>query len=83
MNTPPIDYLYDPDTVAARLAGLPRIQAILRDSYRAGLPSMALPKLLKSRREIVRVLGRHDLYEHLDRLLEEISRRSDVRSRHV
>lgn len=77
MNTPPIDYLYDPDTVAARLAGLPRIQAILRDSYRAGLPSVAFPKLLKSRREVVRVLGRHDLYEHLDRLLEEIEQLLD------
>lgn len=71
MNTPPIDYLYDPDKVSARLAGLPRIQAILRGSHLAGLPSVAFPSLLKTRREVLRVLGRHDLYEHLDRLLEE------------
>jgi hypothetical protein len=67
----PIEYLYDPDTVSARLAGLPRIQAILRGS-RVGQPSVSFPRLLKTRREILRVLGRHDLYAHLDRLLEEI-----------
>jgi hypothetical protein len=74
MQAPPIEYLFDPELVADRLAGLPRIHAILRDPRTEGVPATAFPKLRKTRREILRVLGRHNLYDHLDRLLNEIER---------
>jgi hypothetical protein len=72
MHTPPIEYLFDPELVADRLADLPRIQAILRDPHSDGVSAVSFPKLRKTRREILRVLGRHNLYEHLDLLLNEI-----------
>jgi hypothetical protein len=71
MQTPPIEYLFDPELVANRLRDLPGIAAILRDPYQEGVPSLAFPKRRKTRREIVRVIGRHNLYDHLDRLLNE------------
>jgi hypothetical protein len=72
MQLPPIEYLFDPQLVADRLRRLPRITAIVREPAREGAESVAFPRLRKTRREIVRVIGRHQLYEHLDRLLNEI-----------
>lgn len=74
MQTPPIEYLYDPELVAERLVRLPRMQALLRDAPSQAAESTAFPKLRKTRREILRVLGRHHLYDHLDQLLNEIER---------
>jgi hypothetical protein len=72
LQAPPIEYLFDPQLVKERLGQLPRLALLLRDPLHSAPQSAAFPKLRKTRREIVRVIGRDGLYEHLDRLLNEL-----------
>ena len=58
MDAPLIEYLFNPELISDRLAGLPRTRAILRNPHDDGVPAISFPKLRKTRREILRVLGR-------------------------
>lgn len=67
-------YLYNPKRVAARLSSLPRTAELIHGGKRDGVVSKAFPTLLMTRREILRILGRADVYPHLDALLSVLER---------
>ena len=65
-------YLFDPELIEARIAPLPRTAKLIHAKKRTGAPSAAFPKLHKTEREILRILGRARLYGHLDQLLQSL-----------
>jgi hypothetical protein len=67
-------YLFDPETVQERIRPLPRTAELIHLKKRVGEESLAFPRLQKTEREILRVLGRANLYEHLDDLLASLER---------
>jgi hypothetical protein len=71
-RTPP--YLFNPETVEARIAPLPRTAKLIHEKKRVGEQSAAFPRLQKTEREILRILGRANLYSHLDELLKSLER---------
>jgi hypothetical protein len=67
-------YLFNPATVEARIASLPLTAALIHEKKRAGEPSDAFPALEITDREILRILGRSEIYAHLDELLKSLER---------
>jgi hypothetical protein len=67
-------YLFDPEIVDDRVSALPLTARLIHEKKRTGQPSAAFPKLQKSAREILRVLGRAHAYEHLQELLQTLER---------
>jgi hypothetical protein len=67
-------YLFDPERVEARIASLPRTASLIHQNKRAASSSAAFPRLSKTHREVLRILGRANLYAHLDELLESLER---------
>jgi hypothetical protein len=67
-------YLFNPETVESRIASLPQTAKLIHAKKRAGEPSAAFPCLQKTEREILRILGRANLYPHLDELLRSLER---------
>jgi hypothetical protein len=65
-------YLFNPGVVEARIAPLPRTAELIHKKKRAGEQSTAFPALQTTEREIMRILGRADLYQHLDELLQSL-----------
>lgn len=65
-------YLFDPGVVEARIAPLPRTAGLIHAKKRIGAPSAVFPKLHRTEREILRILGRARLYGHLDQLLQSL-----------
>lgn len=65
-------YLFHPATVEKRIAGLPRVGELVHSKMRRGEPSAAFPELEKTKREILRILGRAEGYPHLDTLLRTL-----------
>lgn len=65
-------YLVNPETVETRIAPLPRTAKLIHAKKRVGDPSIAFPQLQKTGREILRILGRANTYEHLDELLRSL-----------
>src|SRR5579884_3234140 len=73
MNIRP-PYLFDPETVEERVAPLPLTAKLIHEKKRVGDPSNAFPKLQTTQREILRILGRAHVYDHLDELLQSLER---------
>lgn len=67
-------YLFDPSLVEERIRSLPATERLVHRRKRTGGPSQAFPRLLKTDSEILRILGRANLYDHLDDLLESLER---------
>lgn len=67
-------YLFDPETVEERIRPLPRTAELIHAKKRVGERSVAFPRLQKTDREILRVLGRANGYKHLDELLGSLER---------
>jgi hypothetical protein len=62
-------YLFSPVAVEERIMSLPRVGDLLGKHLRDGEPSAAYPMLLKTDREILRILGRSEGFPRLDALL--------------
>ena len=69
MIEPRPPYLFNPETVEKRLASMPRTGKLIHPGKRDEAPSAAFSALRKTRREILRILGRAEGYAHLDKLL--------------
>lgn len=67
-------YLFAPETVEERIRSLPRTAELIHAKKRVGEQSVAFPRLQKTDREILRVLGRANGYKHLDELLASLER---------
>jgi hypothetical protein len=67
-------YLFDPRTVEERIGPLPRTAELIHAKKRVGEQSVAFPRLQKTDREILRILGRASGYSHLDELLVSLER---------
>ena len=65
-------YLFDPATVEQRIVSLPRVAGVIHSAMRTGEASASFPKLQKTKREILRILGRAEGYAHLDALLRSL-----------
>src|SRR5712691_1402014 len=65
-------YLFNPEVIEERIAPLPRTAKLIHEKKRVGEPSTAFPRLQKTEREILRILGRANLYAHLDELLRSL-----------
>jgi len=65
-------YLFDPEVVEERIAALPRTAKLIHAKKMTGAPSASFPKLHRTEREILRILGRARLYGHLDQLLHSL-----------
>lgn len=65
-------YLFDPAVVDTTVTRLPRTATLIHEKKRKGDPSSAFPRLEKTEREILRILGRAHLYPHLDELLQSL-----------
>ena len=65
-------YLFNPKLVEARIAPLPLTSKLIHEKKRVGTPSTAFPGLHRTDREILRILGRSNRYQHLDELLRSL-----------
>jgi hypothetical protein len=67
-------YLFDPEMVEERIRPRPRTAELIHAKKRVGEQSGAFPRLQKTDREILRVLGRANGYKHLEELLVSLER---------